>query len=159
MSTRNRITLPDNASAHGAVLNETEFDNKSGTLCARVLTIPKGAPVWYSEPDSAIIIETGSTITVDCIRTGSLPADHRLQLLHDCRNGTGSEDHTVYVVWSYDTPIMWVPSNGAKYVPSVRYSLTTTRHQAAITGGYFSGSESARAGKGQSPYGPRNGGF
>jgi hypothetical protein len=158
MSTRNRITLPDNASALNAVRSRNEFDNKTGTLTARYVEIPSiDHEPYYSESDGAIIIPTESEITVNCVRVGSLPEQHREQLLtdiFDARQHHGG----IYVVWSYDTPIMWRIGEHTT-VPSVRYSLTTTRHQKAITGGYFSGSESARAGKGQSPYGPRNGGF
>ncbi|WKW85550.1 hypothetical protein SEA_REYNAULD_98 [Rhodococcus phage Reynauld] len=36
---------------------------------------------------------------------------------------------TVYVVWSYNTPIAWTDTDGALVVPDIRYSMTTTRHQ------------------------------
>jgi hypothetical protein len=36
---------------------------------------------------------------------------------------------TLYVVYSYQTPIAWARVGGHLYVPDVRYSPTTTKHQ------------------------------
>ena len=63
--------------------------------------------------------------------TGLLPADEvvKFQAAH-LRYG-----QDLYIVWSYRTPIAWVGTRkGARkgrkgYVPDVRYSITTSRHQ------------------------------
>ena len=75
-----------------------------------------------------------------------------------------------YVVYSYSTPIAWVrrlgragyhdPNSGGITIPPVRYSNTTTQHQwltASALGQKFTTTESAREGKGRSPYGSRAG--
>ncbi|MBK6906320.1 MAG: hypothetical protein IPH08_04125 [Rhodocyclaceae bacterium] len=39
-------------------------------------------------------------------------------------------DNPVYAVYSYDTPIAWLPSGGGPWVmPTTKYSPTTTNHQ------------------------------
>lgn len=43
-------------------------------------------------------------------------------------NGTVPED-AEYYVYSYNTPIAWVDSNGTVTVPDERYSTTTSRQQ------------------------------
>lgn len=61
------------------------------------------------------------------ISFGRLPDEYRKQLQAAIRG-----IHPVYVVWSYDTPIGWVIDRGdvrQPFVPPVRYSMTTTRHQ------------------------------
>lgn len=66
-----------------------------------------------------------------------------------------------YAVWSYDTPIGWLRQDGTLFMPPVRYSLTTTQHQGLLARAWdiwFMATESARKGKGKSPYGPRSGG-
>jgi hypothetical protein len=42
---------------------------------------------------------------------------------------TSMRADVVYVVMSYRTPIAWVTSGGDAYVPAVKYSPTTSRHQ------------------------------
>ncbi len=42
-------------------------------------------------------------------------------------------DKPVYVVYSYTTPIAWLPAGGEGWVvPTVKYSPTTHRHQSAV---------------------------
>lgn len=81
---------------------------------------------------------------------GDLPKQH-----HESFNDA------VYAVWSYETPIAWITQKGEVEIPSVRYSITTTKHQQMVARAFGqsfqSGSESARKGKGKSPYGPREG--
>jgi hypothetical protein len=71
-----------------------------------------------------------------------------------------SFDEAMYAVWSWETPIAWLDPKGAVVIPSVRYSITTTQHQyqvaRALGVDFLSGDESARIGKGKSPYGPRS---
>lgn len=65
-----------------------------------------------------------------------------------------------YVVWSYETVIAWVRVNGGITMPPVRYSNTTTQHQhlvATALGVSFTSTESARMGKGKTPYTSRSG--
>lgn len=65
-----------------------------------------------------------------------------------------------YIVYSYRTPIAWVRTDGSICIPPVRYSNTTTQHQwmvARALGVSFSTTESARKGKGRTPYTPREG--
>ena len=38
----------------------------------------------------------------------------------------------LYVVYSYATPIAWGPLDGPLYVPDVRYSVTTSKHQGIV---------------------------
>lgn len=61
-----------------------------------------------------------------------------------------------YAVWSYATPIAWnYEQRGTLYLPPVRYSITTTRHQSLVAraaGITFVSTESARKGKGRTPY-------
>ena len=67
-----------------------------------------------------------------------------------------------YVVWSYQTVIAWVRRGGEVVMPPVRYSNTTTQHQHLVARAFgvpFTSTESARKGKGKSPYGPRAGGY
>lgn len=44
---------------------------------------------------------------------------------------TAAQADDFYVVRSYITPIAWF-ANGVWYVPNVRYSVTTSRHQSAL---------------------------
>jgi hypothetical protein len=44
---------------------------------------------------------------------------------------TAVADAPFYVVYSYDTPIAWVTLAGEVVIPDVRYSATTSQHQAA----------------------------
>jgi hypothetical protein len=37
-----------------------------------------------------------------------------------------------YVVWSYDTPIAWVRTDGTRVLPDVGYSATTGQHQYTV---------------------------
>lgn len=65
-----------------------------------------------------------------------------------------------YIVYSYRTPIAWVRTDGSICIPPVRYSNTTTQHQwmvARALGVSFYSSESARKGKGRTPYTHREG--
>lgn len=65
-----------------------------------------------------------------------------------------------YIVYSYATPIAWVRTDGSICIPPVRYSNTTTQHQwmvARALGVSFSTTESARKGKGRTPYTHRGG--
>jgi hypothetical protein len=55
---------------------------------------------------------------------GRLDNEHLDQLRHDL------ETHgTLYVVYSYETPIAWAPVGGRLYVPDAHYTMTTTKHQ------------------------------
>lgn len=52
--------------------------------------------------------------------TGQLPQSWAQRLL----------DHNVsYIVWSYSTPIAWYDDERGWYVPDVKYSVTTSKHQ------------------------------
>lgn len=112
-------------------------------------------------------------------RLGDLPPQERVKLGAAARKwGTW-----LYVVWSYDTPIAWVPvvegwkpgsAKSEAFIPPVRYSFTTNAHQslAATALGlghrvtFGEGTYSAHApgttqgerGGGYTPYGPRQGG-
>lgn len=72
-----------------------------------------------------------------------------------------SFDEACYAVWSYETPIGWVGPKGEIVVPPVSYSLTTTQHQHGVARALglrgFMASESARTGKGKTPYTHREG--
>ena len=93
------------------------------------------------------------------IEVGDLPEKYVDQLTADMRD-IGIH----YVVWSYQTVIAWVRRNGHSWgdvegggitIPPVRYSNTTTQHQhmvARALGQRFTSTESARKGKGRTPY-------
>lgn len=55
---------------------------------------------------------------------GHLDTDHVYQLRRDLQTYG-----TLYVVYSYATPIAWGPVGGPLYVPDAHYSATTTKHQ------------------------------
>lgn len=59
---------------------------------------------------------------------GQMPQEYGRQYL----DAQGAVDF--YAVYSYDTPIAWF-SNGAWFVPPVKYSPTTSRHLSAIRKG------------------------
>lgn len=63
--------------------------------------------------------------TGDSIQYGQLPPFLASQL-----NGL-SLDYTVYVVYSYQTPIGWtkISDQDDWFIPAVKYSVTTTNHQ------------------------------
>lgn len=90
---------------------------------------------------------------------GDLPAGWVSVLKH------GNQDHggyaaIAYVVWSYETIVAWVYNDGHIVMPPVRYSNTTTQHQHLIAralGVPFTTTESARKGKGKTPYTSRSG--
>lgn len=81
---------------------------------------------------------------------GDLPEKYRKQF-----------DKADYAVWSYETPIAWVErESGLIVIPPVRYSNTTTQHQYLAARAFdvpFRSTESAREGKGKTPYTPRKG--
>ena len=65
-----------------------------------------------------------------------------------------------YAVWSYETPIAWVRKDGTVFMPPLRYSQTTTRHQnlaARALGVSFTSERRAEAvaDGGRTPYGPQ----
>jgi len=63
-------------------------------------------------------------------RLGMLSPEHR-SLWHQgvilARNG-----HTMYAVWSYETPIAWRLDDGAWIFPSVTYSRTSSAHASKV---------------------------
>ena len=60
------------------------------------------------------------------IPTGQLPQEHREALI-------SIRDATIYVVYSFLTPIAWIDTCLDEWViPDVRYSVTTTHHQSLV---------------------------
>lgn len=57
---------------------------------------------------------------------GILPSEWAKTLDSDRRASDGGR---VYVVYSYSTPIAWFTDANGWRVPTVKYSVTTTRHQ------------------------------
>jgi hypothetical protein len=55
---------------------------------------------------------------------GHLDTDNTYRLRHDLQTYG-----TLYVVYSYQTPIAWAPAGVGLHVPDARYSPTTTKHQ------------------------------
>lgn len=39
-----------------------------------------------------------------------------------------------YVIYSYGTPIAWISAHGKWFVPEIRYSVTTSKHQSIVRG-------------------------
>lgn len=60
----------------------------------------------------------------EAMGTGDLPAEEADKLAAIKNKGL-----TMYVVFSYFTPIAWVVEGEAPYIPDVKYSTTTSRHQ------------------------------
>jgi hypothetical protein len=54
---------------------------------------------------------------------GMLPDAHIASLL---------ADRPSYIVWSYGTPIAWYTQTDQWVIPSLKYSVTTSRHQSLI---------------------------
>lgn len=88
---------------------------------------------------------SGTRHFVACKETfGDLPEEYRADF--------GDAE---YAVWSYETPIGWMRRDGSLFMPPVRYSLTTTQHQYLLARAWgipFDTTESARKGKGRTPY-------
>jgi hypothetical protein len=43
-------------------------------------------------------------------------------------------DRPSYIIYSYSTPIAWYTSNGQWVIPSLKYSVTTSKHQSLVRG-------------------------
>jgi hypothetical protein len=61
---------------------------------------------------------------------GSLPDPERA-LFREAERKADALGRRLYVVFSYQTPIAWVMGDEVT-IPSVRYSLTTSRHQSRV---------------------------
>ena len=95
----------------------------------------------YSTPYAADFIArreaftTSGAMRADHVRwavgMGRLPGEHRTAL-EVALDQARSRGESLYVVWSYGTPIAWALPGEALTVPDVRYSLTTGRHQSAV---------------------------
>ena len=59
---------------------------------------------------------------------GRLP-DAERAVLRDVAQEHGSQ---TYVVYSYGTPAAWAAPGGPLYIPDVKYSVTTSKHQSYI---------------------------
>lgn len=57
---------------------------------------------------------------------GILPDSHARRFRVDCDN------ESVFVIYSYDTPIGWITESGNTYIPDERYSVTTSKHQGKV---------------------------
>jgi hypothetical protein len=70
----------------------------------------------------------GRNITTDSlVLPGRLPVEWVARFREDFNN------HLItYVIFSWSTPIGWVLGTGEAFVPEVRYSPTTTRHQNVV---------------------------
>lgn len=165
----NTHTIRRNSDALVHVQSSTPYNNRAYSLRGRAISVPRGTVVISHDADgdrcASIELQypgnrvagtggTGQTFTV-----GDMPRHYVAELLHELRRTTGTTDAVVFVSWSYQTVIGWhrvdadgTPVNGTTVVPSVRYSQTTNGHQSAITGTQFAGAESARLGKGATPY-------
>jgi hypothetical protein len=66
--------------------------------------------------------------------TGEWPSMGRLPMEYINRLNSDNEDHDVYVVYSYATPIGWVKLDGNDnwVIPDTKYSPTTTNHQSTL---------------------------
>lgn len=163
-------SLRRNGDALDAVRSRVPFANRSHTLTGRIVFVPVGAIVTRVDGAATradgdtlahITVQTpgyisGETIT-EVITTGALPSVHVSALVRTLTDiARNPATNHAYVVSSFDTPIAWADSiepTSTLHVPPVRYSSTTGKHQTNITGGYFHGSESARSGRGKTPFG------
>lgn len=66
----------------------------------------------------------GEPVTGRYVSTGEMPTNHAEFM----RTFAGEID---YVIFSYATPVAW-HANGEWYIPDVKYSRTTTRHQSYL---------------------------
>lgn len=124
---------------------------------ARRRTIDESAGHIFRLEDFTIGNMRGQLFDKGQIHCGDLPDKYCDALRADLdRYGAA------YIVWSYDTIIAWRLPGGTVTMPPVRYSNTTTQHQYVVAralGVPFTTTESAREGKGKSPYGGRRGGW
>ena len=65
-------------------------------------------------------------------------------LPHDWRNFLGGRT-IAYVVYSYATPIAVELDDGRRFIPNVKYSSTTTRHQNLVRRGWSNFAEAIPA--------------
>ena len=94
-----------NSDAPAYISERLRFQNTTGSLYART-----------------------ATDIVDGYLTGSLPPD-------ECdRLRQAIAERPTYIVYSYNTPIGWLESDGW-HIPDVRYSVTTSRHQSKLRQG------------------------
>jgi len=169
-------TLKVNSDARSAVVDRVPFANRSHTLTGRPVYVPVGATVERID-GARVRGDEGETVAhirvttpadprnsymqtpgtdVQTVMTGALPPVHVSALVRALveLSRDPARNH-LYVVHSFDTPILWTDTTPgtAEHVPPVRYSATTTKHQANVTGRYGTGTESARAGRGRTPFG------
>lgn len=72
------------------------------------------------------------TLSAEWLNTRS--AENRRGELPDTIGSPINYGDDVYVVYSYDTPILWwVESDRRWYAPKVRYSPTTSQHQMSVS--------------------------
>lgn len=74
-------------------------------------------PFHTGNPRGGLWGDDSSTV----MHLGKLPEPYRSQIYES--------PGLVYVVYSYQTPIAWVTSDGKTHIPDVKYSVTTTKHQ------------------------------
>lgn len=118
-------------------------------LTTRKLTRVEAAGSIFRREPFEIGSISGTPYFAPGLARGDLPGEY-----HE------SFEASAYAVWSYETPIAWVNPDGSITMPPVRYSNTTTQHQLLVARAFgvpFSTTESARKGKGKTPYTSRKG--
>lgn len=163
--------LRRNSDAADAVRERVPFANRSHSLSARTVYVPVGAT--FDRVDGGRVRTDGDIIahirittpsdprtgtsTTEILTTAALPPAHVSALLASLVGVSRNPNvDNVYVASSYDTPILWAAGlepDSPVTMPRVRYSATTTRHQEEVTGGTFTSTESARDGRGSTPFG------
>jgi len=104
---------------------------------SRTTTRRTGDKAWAADYIKARRRFTAASMTGDDTPwhdTGRMPHEWAARFNTEMRKARDSSS-LVYVVLSYGTPIAW-EANGVRYVPSVRYSNTTSRHQTAARIGF-----------------------
>lgn len=72
--------------------------------------------------DSALTAEFGPP------RYGHLPHEEVFKI----QKALAQAGRELYVVYSYNTPIAWAGPGEPLYLPNVKYSATTSRHQSVV---------------------------
>lgn len=78
-----------------------------------------------------VAFNCNGTLTGNAAREFGMPYSGRLPAAFHSEFDKAMGAKDAYVVYSYGTPIAWF-ANSVWYVPNVRYSATTSRHQSAI---------------------------
>lgn len=143
-----------NSEALDAVLDRVPFANRSHTLTGRPVYAPAGSIITRVDATgdalAHITVTTpaapeyegihGPGTFTQTVVTGELPPVHVSALMRALYSAAAPAGAPyLYVVHSFATPIAWSDSmepGAPLFAPRVRYTPTTSKHQANVTGRY-----------------------